>query len=362
LPELAITSVEAIAMPIPLARPIASALGSYTHVDCVTVLMHTQDGPTGFGFNLGLGGAASAAIVPYIEQELAPLVIGEDALAPEALWQRMWGSNKARMRGGLGVWALSAVDIACWDVLAKSSGLPLHRLLGGFQKKVPVYGSGGWLNLSDTEMVAECEAYAAMGITAFKYKIGTARDHERTALLRGEMGDEYTLFADANQQYTVREAIETSHMLADYGISWFEEPVLADSVDDLGEVAAASAVPVAAGENAYFSWGFREICDTRAASYLQPDVTRCGGITEFRKIAHLADSYRLALSSHLWPELSISLVGSSPSGYLPEYAELIPADLLTRDFPVVDGAIEVPDVPGHGVEFTPEAIARFRIL
>ena len=360
MPELAIASIEAIAMPIPLAKPIASALGSYTHVDCVTVLMHTSDGPTGFGFNLGLGGAASAAIVPYIEQELAPLAIGQDALAPEALWQRMWASNKPRMRGGLGVWALSAVDIACWDVLAKSAGLPLHRLLGGFRTNVPVYGSGGWLNLTDSEIVAECEAFAALGITAFKYKIGAGRDHERTALLRNAMGEDFTLFADANQQFTVREAVESSRMLADYGIAWIEEPVLADSVDDLGEVAAASAVPVAAGENAYFRWGFREICDLRAASYLQPDVTRCGGITEFRKIASLAESYRLALSSHLWPELSISLVGASPSGYLPEYAELIPADLLTRRFPVVNGAIQVPDVPGHGVEFTAEAIARFR--
>ena len=360
MPELAIASIEAIAMPIPLAKPIASALGLYTHVDCVTVLMRTDGGPTGFGFNLGLGGAASAALVPYIEQELAPLAVGQDALAPEGLWNRLWGSNKARMRGGLGVWALSAVDIACWDVLARRAGLPLHRLLGGFRKTVPVYGSGGWLNLSDTELVAECEAFAGRGITAYKYKIGGRRDRERTVLLRSAMGDDYTLFADANQQYTVREAIEASQMLADYGIAWLEEPVLADSVDDLSEVAAASAVPVAAGENAYFSWGFREICDSRAASYLQPDVTRCGGITEFRKIAHLADSYRLALSSHLWPELSISLVGASPSGYLPEYAELIPAALLTREFAVVDGAIEVPDVPGHGVEFSSEAIARFR--
>lgn len=360
MPELTIASVEAIAMPIPLAKPIASALGSYTHVDCVTVLMRTADGPTGFGFNLGLGGAASSALVPYIENELAPLVVGQDALAPEALWQRMWGANKARMRGGLGVWALSAVDIACWDIVAKAAGLPLHRLLGGFRKNVGVYGSGGWLNLSDAEMLDEAAAFAALGITALKYKIGGPRDQERTALLRSELGNDLILFADANQQFTVREALEASRMLADYGVAWLEEPVLADSVDDLGEVADGSAVPIAAGENAYFRWGFREICERRAASYLQPDVTRCGGVTEFRKIAHLADAYRLSLSSHLWPELSISLVGASPSGYLPEYAELIPTDLLTRRFQVIDGAIEVPDVPGHGVEFTEEAIARFR--
>jgi D-arabinonate dehydratase len=355
-----ISSVEAFAMPIPLARPIASALGSYTHLDCTTVLVHTRNGPTGAGFNLGLGGAASRALVPYIENELAPLAIGQEALAPEALWGRLWGMNKARMRAGLGVWALSALDIAVWDIVGKVAGLPLHRLLGGFRNPVPVYGSGGWLNLSDRELVSECEGFAAGGIGAYKYKIGGPRDRERTALLRQATGPDFVLLADANQAFTVRQAREAARMLADHRVGWLEEPVLADSTTDLALVASGSEVPVAAGENVYFSWGFRELCIAGAAAYLQPDVTRCGGITEFRKIAALADSFRLALSSHLWHELSISLVGAFPSGYLCEYAELIPPELLTREFPLIEGAIEVPDLPGHGVEFTREAIRRFR--
>ncbi|MGH8926805.1 MAG: enolase C-terminal domain-like protein [Acidimicrobiia bacterium] len=208
MPSATIATIEAIAMPIPLAKPIASALGHYRHVDCVNVLVHTEQGPTGHGLSLGLGGAASAAIVAYIDAELAPLAIGQDGLAPESLWERLWGPNKARMRGGLGVWALSAIDIACWDIVAKTAGLPLHRLLGGYRNPVPVYGSGGWLNLTDEELVAECEAFAAKGIGAFKFKIGSDRDEERTALLRRAMGDDFVLFADANQRYNVREAVE----------------------------------------------------------------------------------------------------------------------------------------------------------
>ena len=200
-------------------------------------------------------------MVPYIRDELAPLVIGEDALAPEALWHRMWAPNKARQRAGLGVWALSAIDIACWDIVGKVAGLPVHRLLGGFRDEVPVYGSGGWHTLTDTALVAEAEAFAAQGITAYKYKIGTERDQERTALLRGALGPDVTLLADANQKYSVRQAIEVSHMLAEYDVAWLEEPVLADSLDDLAEVAARSRVPTAAGENAYFRWGFREMCE-----------------------------------------------------------------------------------------------------
>jgi L-alanine-DL-glutamate epimerase-like enolase superfamily enzyme len=118
---------------------------------------------------------------------------------------------------------------------------------------------------------------------------------------------------------------------------------------------------VATGENVYLRWGFREICQRGAAAYLQPDVGRCGGITEFVKISHLADAYNLALSSHLWHELSISLVGAGRSGFMVEYAELIPPDALTRPFEVIDGHILVPYAPGHGVEVTPDALSRFAV-
>lgn len=357
--ELRITSIEARPMPIPLRRPISSSLGTYTTVEGVVVSLHTADGPDGVGFTMGLGGAWSRAVATYINDELAPLAIGLDAMSPEAVWHRMWSPNKARMRAGLGVWALSAVDIATWDAFGKMAGVPLHRLMGGFRRDVPVYGSGGWHDLSDAELVAECERFASKGITAYKYKIGSSRDVDRTRLLRQAMGDDFTLLADANQRFDVRGALEVSAMLADFGVAWIEEPVLADSVDDLADVAARSPVPTAAGENAYFGWGFREICERRAASYLQPDVARCGGVTEFRKIAALADTHRLALSSHLWHELSISLVGASASGWAAEYTELLPEGIFTRPFDVADGAIAVPDAPGHGVEFTAEAIERW---
>ncbi len=361
MPPATIRAVETTALRFPLPNPITTALATYTHVDATAVHVQTKEGLIGFGITAGLGGSAGAAIKPYIDSELAPLAIGQDALAPEAVWNRMWSPNKPRMRGGLGVWALSAVDIACWDLVGKAAGLPVHRLLGGFREDVPVYGSGGWHSLADDELITECQEFASRGITAYKYKIGSPRDAERTTLLRREMGDDFTLFADANQRFTVAEALESAQMLADHGVAWIEEPVLADSSDDLAEVAASSAVPVAAGENVYFRWGFREICDRRAAAYLQPDVGRCGGITEFTKIGHLADAYNLALSSHLWHELSISLVGASPSGFMVEFAELIPPDALTQPFEVVDGHIRVPEVPGHGVELTPEALTRFAV-
>lgn len=356
-----ITSVEAVPVALPLTKPIASALGLYESMPGAVVTIRTTEGIEGFGFNLGLGGSSGRAVAAYINDELAPLAVGQDALSPEAVWQRMWSPNKARMRGGIGVWALSAVDIAVWDIVAKASGLPLHTILGGYRRRVPVYGSGGWLSLSDEELVAECESMAALGIRSYKYKIGSGRDEERTALLRRTMGDDFLLLADGNQGFDVRRAIETSRMLADYGVGWFEEPVLADTVDDLAEVAQGSAVPVATGENTFFRWGFREICERRAAAFLQPDIARCGGVTEFRRIAALSDSYNLSLSSHLWHELSISLVGAFPTGWAVEFTTLVSPEFWTAPFEVSDGSISVPATPGHGAYLTQEAVQRYSL-
>ncbi|MGH8914379.1 MAG: mandelate racemase/muconate lactonizing enzyme family protein, partial [Acidimicrobiia bacterium] len=151
--DTTISAVETTALRFPLPNPITTALSTYTHVDATAVRLRTEGGLTGFGITAGLGGYAASAVKPYIDAELAPLAVGQDALAPEALWNRMWSPNKPRMRAGIGVWALSAVDIACWDVVGKTAGLPVHRLLGGFRDDVPVYGSGGWHTLADDELV-----------------------------------------------------------------------------------------------------------------------------------------------------------------------------------------------------------------
>lgn len=356
-----IRSIEAVPLAVPLIRPISSSLGLYTHASGVAVTVRTDDGPDGFGFNLGLGGSPSRALAAYVIDELAPLAVGQAADNPDALWTRMWAPNKPRLRGGIGAWALSAVDVAVWDIVGKLAGSSVHSLLGGHRDEVPVYGSGGWLSLTDEELVAEAVSFVERGIDRFKFKIGTPRDEERTALLRAELGDGVTLYADANQRFTVDEALESARMLAGYGVAWLEEPVLAGATFDLALVAGSSPVPIAVGENEYFGSGFREICLVSDVTYLQPDVVRCGGFTEFRKIADLAVTHDRTLTSHLWHELSVSAVAASPAGKLVEFAELIPADVFTGDFAPRAGSIHVPDVPGHGVQIAAEVIDRYRI-
>lgn len=369
--KLEIEAVEVVPLRIPLTDSPIHRFGRDARgprgYGCTAVWVHTRGGPSGFGYCFQTSGGATNAIAAFLRDGLAPRVVGQDALAPEALWHGMWRANMSLMRGGIGAWALSALDTACWDIVAKAAGLPLHRVLGGFRSRVPVYGSGGLRDFSDSDLVEELNAYIAQGVTAYKFKIGglaatagQSTDEQRVAMLRKEVGDDFTLYADANQAYTPAEAIEVSAMLRHHGVAWFEEPVPADSVDDLAFVASQSAVPVAVGENAYFRWGFRELCTRHAAAVLQPDVGVCGGVTEFRKVAALAESFNLALCSHLAHELSVSLVGASPAGMSVEYADLLPHDLWAQPNEVVDGHLVAPDVPGHGVELAPAARDRYR--
>jgi L-alanine-DL-glutamate epimerase-like enolase superfamily enzyme len=370
--KLEIEAVEVVPLRIPLTdSPIhrfGRDAGGPRGFGCTAVWVHTRGGPSGFGYCFQTGGGASSAVAAFLRDGLAPRLIGQDALAPEALWHGMWRANMSLMRGGIAAWTLSAVDTACWDIVAKAAGLPLHRLLGGFRPRVPVYGSGGLRDFSDSELVEELNGFVAQGISAYKIKIGglaatagQSSDEQRIAMLRKEAGEDFTIYVDANQAYTPAEAIEVAAMLRHYDVGWFEEPVPAYSVDDLALVASQSAVPVAVGENAYFRWGFRELCTRQAAAVLQPDVGVCGGVTEFRKVAALAEAFNLGLCSHLAHEVSVSLVGASPAGMAVEYADLLPHDFWARPMEVRDGCLEVPDAPGHGVELAPEARERYRL-
>lgn len=298
--KLEIESVEVVPLRVPRTEsplqrimPTTSSSAGYA---VTAVWLHTKGGPTGFGYSWGITSVATTEIASIIRDKLAPRLVGQDASAPERLWHDLWGPTSWMMRGGIATWALSVVDIACWDLLAKSAGVPLHRILGGYRSRVPVYGSGGGRGSTDAELLAELDDYRSQGCQAFKFHIGSRNvsvqpdEEPRIALLRKEAGDDFPLYVDANGAYSPREAIEVAAMLRNYGIGWFEEPVSADSPDDLAYVAANSPVPIATGENAYLRWGFRELVNKRAAAILQPDVGVCGGITEFRKIAGLAES------------------------------------------------------------------------
>ena len=183
-----INTVNISVLEIPFDRPIASALGTYIGSDYVLVELTTAQNITGTGFCMSLDRRGTRAVVSYLEEELVPLVIGEEVADPGSLWSKMWSVNKARMRGGVGVHALSAIDTAVWDAFAITKNISLSSMLGKKIDEVIVYGSGGWLSLSDKELIQEAENYKKLGISAYKIKIGGERDKERLSLLKKEIG------------------------------------------------------------------------------------------------------------------------------------------------------------------------------
>jgi L-alanine-DL-glutamate epimerase-like enolase superfamily enzyme len=355
-----ITAVSISVLEIPFDKPIASALGTYIGSDYVLVELTTKQNITGTGFCMSLDRRGTKAVVSYLEEELVPLVIGLEITDPRSLWSKMWSVNKARMRGGVGVHALSAIDTAVWDAYAISKNISLSSMLGKKIDEVPVYGSGGWLSLSDKELIKEGENYRKLGISAYKIKIGGERDKERLSLLKEEMGDHFDIYVDANQSFSVTEAIETAKWLRDFEVKWFEEPVLSDCPWELEAVASNSKVPIAAGENVYFRWGFEDLCQRKAALYLQPDIGRCGGVTEWIRIAELADNYELQLTSHLLHEISVSLISPFDCGFAVEYMNFFKDNPYTEDFSVKNGKIKIPSAPGHGVQFSEKAKQKYQ--
>ncbi len=348
-----IAAIECYILRLPTARSFVSALARYDYFDDVVVDLKTEGGLQGMGYTTFVGGDASRACKAYAEGELSSALLGEEVTATERIWERMYQPNKARLRKGVGMYALSALDIAVWDALGKALGQPLYKLLGGYRDEVPAYGSGGWHGMSIGEILEEVEGFREKGIDAYKMKVGTGdlrRDLERVRAVREAFGEGLALMLDANQRWNARDALEAAKKFELFEVAWLEEPVLADCPGDLAVVAAQSPVPIAAGENEYTCWGFRELLERRAAHILQPDVQRVGGVTEWMKVAHMAQAWRIPLSPHLGHELHAQLVAAVPNGLSVEYLSGLPQDVFEEGPELSDGSFHLSDRPGIGLK------------
>jgi len=252
---------------------------------------------------------------------------------------------------------LAAIDIAAWDLFAKVENKPLHQLLSNQSvNSVRVYGTTGWLSLSEKELISECEKYAAQGINGFKIRLGHPNDYERVAAVRKAMGDDYVLMLDATQQFSIEHAIGLSKKMAQLNITWFEEPT---KHADLQLVKQHSSIPIAAGENMFTVAEFEDACQRKIMDIAQPDIIRCGGITGFIEIAKRIQPYQIPLCNHLLPELSLSVIAAFSNCYFLEYDDLLPENIFTENFILENGCMRVPSVPGSGVALTDEAITLF---
>lgn len=263
------------------------------------------------------------------------------------------------------------MDIGLWDLKAKALGLPLYRLLNPRFESVPIYGSGGWTNLTERELVEEMTGFVERGIPRVKMKVGMnfgqaeRQDIQRLAAVRKAVGDDVEPYVDANMGYNVKQAIRMSRVFQDYDVRWFEEPVLADNVEGLAEISQATEIPVATGENEYTRHGFKELIVHRGADIVQPDVGRVGGVTEWMKVAALADSFGLAVAPHGVSEVHLHLCMATPNLRAVEYfaggwVSFGSANFFTETPAPVNGMwAPFPDKPGLGFELDPDAIKKY---
>jgi L-alanine-DL-glutamate epimerase-like enolase superfamily enzyme len=355
-----IAAIESAVLRIPTRKPIALDFPEHR---LVVAEIHTDAGLAGLGYSLAFGGGGAEAIQVYLETRLKPVLLGEDPLLVGRLWDRMYRADRGIKRQGIAAYALSALDIALWDIVGKAAGLPLHKLWGGVTDRVPAYGSGGWPRYGVSDLIEEAQRYASWGCRYYKMKIhheDPRVNRQRVEAVKKAVGDGVRLMVDVNQKLDVLGNIRQAELLEDLDLVWYEEPVLADDLAACADVARSIRIPVATGENNYSRFEFRELIERRAARYLMPDVCRANGFSETLRIGHLAAAHQVLVSPHVVHELSLHVVGALANGFLVEYIDWTPPDLFAAMPRCEDGHFRIPDRPGHGMALAPGALQKYR--
>ncbi|HVW79365.1 MAG TPA: enolase C-terminal domain-like protein [Mycobacteriales bacterium] len=363
--SVAIDALRASAYEIPTEEPESD--GTLAWRSTVLVLVEATAGDaTGTGYTY-----AHQAAVPFIEAKLAPIVCGHDAFAVRAATDKMIREVRNVGATGLVSMAISAVDIALWDLKARLLDLPLATLLDASHDAVPIYGSGGFTSYDNTTLARQLEGWVAAGIPRVKIKTGRepAADRARLSAAREAIGDDTTLYVDANGAYAPRQAIEWAHVYRhEYDVRWFEEPVSSDDVAGLRLVreSAPGGIDIAAGEYGWNPWYYEPMLEADAVDCMQVDVTRCLGITGFLRAADMSDGHQLDLSAHCAPNLSAHVCTAVRRLRHLEYFH----DHVRIEHLLFDGVLEPqaggvlrPDLsrPGHGLQFKHQDARQYQV-
>lgn len=359
-----IESIEASAITVPTDQPEADGTARWDSTTIVVVTV-TSAGLTGTGWTYG-----PPACADVVDRELADVVVGRDPMAVTGTWTAMVRSVRNATRAGVVGYAISAVDVACWDLKARLLGVPLIDLFGAVRESVPVYGSGGFTTYDDERLTSQVAHWVHdLEIPRVKIKIGQDRggaedrDVERVARARAAIGADARLFVDANGAYDAKQAVRVLHACDDANVTWYEEPVSSDDLSGLRLVREAVDADVAAGEYGTDIGYFRRMCAADAVDCLQIDATRCGGYTEWLRAAAVAAAYEVPISAHCAPQLHASVAAATPNL---RHIELFHdhdriEQLLFEGARSPAGGAISPDraATGHGLTVRPEALAEF---
>jgi len=347
---------------IPFTDPIGTAIHAMRSVGCVLVEARAEGGDVvGQSYIFTLNGDRLRAFDEMV-RGFSPFVVGRDPHDTERIWHDIWREINPTGHKGVTISALSAIDVALWDLAARAAELPLHKMFGACRDAVDTYASSGlWLSSSVEDLVAEAGRFVDQGFRAMKIRLGSSRaanDVARVQAVREAIGPDIELLSDANQKFTPKEAIRLGRRLEPFNLVWFEEPVAAYDLDGHARVRTALDVPIASGETEYTRYGIQAMIDAGSADVLMPDLQRIGGYSEFRKAAATAAANNLPVSSHIFTEQSLCLAGSIENCISVEHMDWF-SPLFNEAMELVDGQLIVPDRPGHGFTFNPDAVKRF---
>ena len=320
----------------------------------------------------GLGiGQSSPGVREVIETGLKTILINQDPLDIEYLWTQMYRRVRSYGRKGVALCAISAIDIGLWDLKAKILQLPLYKLLGPYTDKIPVYGSGGWTNLTKSDLVKSMLSFVELGFTRVKMKVGkdygkSERDDiSRVQSVRKAIGNDIALYIDANTAYYVKQAIYMAKEFERMQVGWFEEPTIPDDISGLAEIRSKINIPVATGELEYTKYGFKQLLQNEAVDIIQPNVGRVGGITEWLKIANLAQAFNVQLAPHACLLVHLHLACTQPNLKAIESVdtEYELDKVLYTEIPQPDKGIlsPFPDKYGLGLELNPYTLQKWSI-
>jgi D-galactarolactone cycloisomerase len=363
-------STHLVHCPIPEEERVRSGAGLKLARQAAFLEVETDDGVSGIGpCSFGSASLDLFIVQSVVDQVLAPMLVGRDPAAIEAIWNEVYYGIVTRVLGhrGMGVAVLSGLDIALWDLKGKVAGLPIYALLGGPSvERIRCYGSSIYWSTA-AEAAAKAQEFLDEGFGAVKLKIGVdvQQDLGALAAIREQVGPDVDIMVDANQNYSADLAIRVGRELERHNVLFFEEPIPIDDVDGHRHVANALDVRIATGENLYTRWGFLPFIQQRAADIVQPDASRCGGISEARRIADLAAAHHAYCAPHTFSDAltvmsNLHVMAGTSNTIILEldrtYNPLM-SDLVGERIRPLDGYLELPTAPGLGVTLDRDFVA-----
>ena len=366
-----------------LSEPFAFSQGWVTKRSAVLVEVTTDTGPSGWGEAFAQGMEAPEISAAVIEHALAPLVLDADPLDIEVLWHRMYHSTRDYGRKGSVTAAISAIDIALWDLAGKHYGVPISRLLGGaFRTEVTPYATGFYRIKGQGEarrLADEAMQHFETGFRSMKIKLGFGVDDDievMAAVGRAVEGKGVTLMVDTNHAYGRAEALRLGHVLDEYDLCWYEEPVVPEDIEGYIELRSKLRSPIAGGENEHTLYGFGELLSRRAVDIAQPDIGSCGGVSALRHIAALGQAHGIEINPHVWgsavaqaaslqviaalPVTHHSLFAREPILEYDRSSHPFRRELITQPIELSEGMVKIPDGPGLGIEIVAETLDKYR--